>query len=82
MTDNRGVDVVYDSIGKTTFDKGLNVLRPRGYMVLFGAASGPVPPVDPNVLMQRLVLPHSSESGALCGGTQRVGRRARRIFLA
>jgi NADPH:quinone reductase len=42
----RGVDVVYDSVGKTTFEKGLNVLRPRGMMVLFGGSSGPVPPLD------------------------------------
>jgi NADPH2:quinone reductase len=46
----RGVDVVYDSVGKTTFDKGLNVLRPRGYMVLYGQSSGPVPPLNPQVL--------------------------------
>jgi NADPH2:quinone reductase len=50
LTGGRGVDVVYDSVGKTTFEQGLNVLRPRGYMVLFGQASGPVPPVDPQVL--------------------------------
>jgi NADPH2:quinone reductase len=41
-----GVPVVYDGVGKTTFEKGLNCLRPRGYMVLFGASSGPVPPFD------------------------------------
>jgi NADPH2:quinone reductase len=46
MTDNRGVDVVYDSVGKTTFEKSLNVLRPRGYLVLYGGSSGPVPPYD------------------------------------
>ena len=46
LTDNRGVDVVYDSVGKTTFEKSLNVLRPRGYLVLFGGSSGPVPPFD------------------------------------
>lgn len=46
LTNNKGVDVVYDGVGKTTFEKGLNVLRPRGYMVLFGAASGAVPPFD------------------------------------
>ncbi len=46
MTDGKGVHVVYDGVGKDTFDKGLNVLRPRGYMVLFGGASGPVPPFD------------------------------------
>ena len=45
-----GVDVVYDSVGATTFDKSLNCLRPRGYMVLYGASSGPVPPVDPQTL--------------------------------
>jgi NADPH2:quinone reductase len=50
LTDGRGVDVVYDSVGKTTFEKGLNVIRPRGMMVLFGQSSGPVPPLDPNVL--------------------------------
>jgi NADPH2:quinone reductase len=50
LTDGRGVDVVYDSVGKTTFDKSLNSLRPRGMMVLFGQSSGPVPPVDPNIL--------------------------------
>jgi NADPH:quinone reductase len=47
ITGNKGVDVVYDGVGKTTFEKGLNVLRPRGYMVLFGGASGAVPPFDP-----------------------------------
>jgi len=47
------VDVVYDSVGKTTFEKGLNVLRPRGMMVLFGASSGAVPPFDPIALSQK-----------------------------
>ena len=46
LTSGKGVDVVYDGVGKTTFEKGLNVLRPRGYMVLFGGASGAVPPLD------------------------------------
>ncbi|MGP6158707.1 MAG: quinone oxidoreductase family protein [Vulcanimicrobiaceae bacterium] len=46
LTGGRGVDVVYDSVGKTTFDKSLDSLRPRGYQVLFGASSGPVPPCD------------------------------------
>jgi NADPH2:quinone reductase len=50
LTDGRGVDVVYDSVGRTTFDKSLNCLRPRGMLVLFGQSSGPVPPFDPNVL--------------------------------
>ncbi len=50
LTGDQGVHVVYDSVGQTTFDKSLNVLRPRGYMVLFGQSSGPVPPFDPGIL--------------------------------
>jgi NADPH:quinone reductase len=50
LTGGRGVDVVYDSVGKTTFEKSLNSLRPRGTMALFGQSSGPVPPFDPNIL--------------------------------
>jgi NADPH2:quinone reductase len=46
LTGGRGVPVVYDSVGKTTFEKSLNVLAPRGTLVLFGQASGPVPPLD------------------------------------
>ena len=46
LTDGKGVDVVYDSVGKTTFDGSLNCLRPRGLLALFGASSGPVPPFD------------------------------------
>ena len=46
LTDGKGVHVIYDGVGKTTFDQDLNVLRPRGYLVLFGASSGAVPPFD------------------------------------
>lgn len=46
LTGGKGVDVVYDSVGKTTFEKGLNILRPRGMMVLYGGSSGAVPPFD------------------------------------
>lgn len=46
LTEGKGVDVVYDSVGKSTFEKSLNCLRPRGLMALFGAASGPVPAFD------------------------------------
>jgi NADPH:quinone reductase len=53
LTDGRGVDVVYDSVGKTTFDGSLDCLHPRGYMVLFGGSSGPVPPLDPQVLNRK-----------------------------
>jgi NADPH2:quinone reductase len=53
ITGGEGVHVVYDSVGKDTFDKSLDALRPRGYMVLFGASSGPVPPFDLQVLNQK-----------------------------
>jgi NADPH2:quinone reductase len=53
LTGGRGVDVVYDSVGKTTFDTSLKVLRPRGTLALFGQSSGPVAPLDPNVLNAR-----------------------------
>ena len=53
LTGGKGVDVVYDSVGKTTFEKGLNILRPRGMMVLFGGSSGAVPPFDPLTLTQK-----------------------------
>jgi NADPH2:quinone reductase len=50
LTGGRGVDVVYDSVGATTFANSLNCLRPRGTLALFGQSSGPVPPFDPNIL--------------------------------
>lgn len=53
LTDGKGVHVVYDGVGKDTFEKGLNVLRPRGYMVLFGGSSGAVPPFDLLQLAQK-----------------------------
>lgn len=56
LTGGRGVDVVYDSVGAATFDKSLNCLKPRGYMVLFGHSSGPVAPVDPLTLQAKGAL--------------------------
>ncbi len=56
LTGGKGVDVVYDSVGKTTFDQSLNCLRPRGLLALFGASSGPVPAFD---------LIHLSSKGSL-----------------
>jgi NADPH2:quinone reductase len=53
ITDGRGVQVIYDSVGKTTFLSGLDALAPRGMMALFGQSSGPVAPVDPQVLNQK-----------------------------
>ncbi|HEX8212505.1 MAG TPA: quinone oxidoreductase [Longimicrobium sp.] len=53
LTDGGGVQVIYDSVGKSTFLPGLDVLAPRGMMVLFGQSSGPVEPVDPQLLSQK-----------------------------
>jgi NADPH2:quinone reductase len=50
VTGGRGADVVYDGVGAATFDDSLRALRPRGMMALYGAASGPVPPLDPQRL--------------------------------
>jgi NADPH2:quinone reductase len=50
LTDGKGVHVVYDSVGATTFEKSLDCLRPRGYLALFGQSSGPVAPFDPGKL--------------------------------
>ena len=53
LTDSKGVNVVYDGVGKATFDKDLEILSPRGYLVLFGGASGAVPPFDLIKLSQK-----------------------------
>ena len=50
ITGGKGCQVVYDSVAKTTFDKGFNCLAPRGMMVLYGASSGPIGPFDPQIL--------------------------------
>jgi NADPH2:quinone reductase len=53
LTDGNGVDVVYDGVGKDTFERNLNVMRLRGMLVLYGMSSGPVPPVDPAKLSEK-----------------------------
>jgi NADPH2:quinone reductase len=53
LTDGKGVQVVYDSVGQATFEKSMNCLAPRGYLVLYGQSSGPVPSFDPQVLNAR-----------------------------
>ncbi len=53
LTDGQGVDVVYDGVGQATFQKGLNCIKPRGMMVLYGQASGPVEPINPQLLNQK-----------------------------
>ncbi|WP_375387634.1 quinone oxidoreductase [uncultured Amnibacterium sp.] len=76
LTGGRGVDVVYDGVGASTFDGSLLALRPRGVLALFGAASGPVPPVDPIRLMQQgsLVLTRPTMGDFLLTGQERAWR--------
>lgn len=77
----RGVDVVYDSVGKTTFEKGLNLLRPRGMMVLFGGSSGAVTPIDPLVLTQKGSLFLTRPSlGNYIATAQELQTRAAAVF--
>lgn len=81
VTGGKGVDVVYDSVGKTTFDKGLNLLRPRGYMVLYGGSSGAVPPFEPTVLTQKGSLFLTRPSlGAYIATSQELQQRADEVF--
>jgi NADPH2:quinone reductase len=77
LTEGRGVDVVYDSVAKDTFEKSLKCLRPRGMLVLFGNSSGPVPPFDPlalsangSVFLTRPTLAH------YCLDREELSRRA------
>jgi NADPH2:quinone reductase len=81
ITNGRGVSVVFDSVGKTTFEGSLNSLAPRGMLVLFGQSSGPVPPVDPQLLnskgslfLTRPTLAHYSAT------REELGARAGDLF--
>ena len=83
LTDDRGVDVVYDGVGKDTFDGSLASLRPRGMMVLFGGSSGQVPPLD----LQRLNTAGSlfitrPSLGAYVATTEELRWRAGDLFTA
>ena len=79
LTGGKGLDVVYDSVGKTTFEKGLNVLRPRGMMVLFGGSSGAVPPFDLiSALAKRLALRDPAHACELHRFARRVAGALRR----
>ncbi len=81
LTDGKGVDVVYDSVGKTTFDKGLNLLRPRGMMVLYGGSSGAVAPLDPLLLTQKGSIFLTRPSlGNYIATAQELQRRAAAVF--
>jgi len=81
LTNSHGVDVVYDSVGKTTFEKGLNVLRPRGMMVLFGGSSGAVPPIEPIQLSQKGSLYLTRPNlGNYIAATQELKARSSAVF--
>ncbi len=81
LTGGKRVDVVYDSVGKTTFEKGLNVLRPRGMMALFGGSSGAVAPFDPLTLTAKGSLFLTRPSlGHYILTTQELRTRAAAVF--
>jgi NADPH:quinone reductase len=81
LTGGKGVDVVYDSVGRTTFDRGLNLLRPRGMMVLYGGSSGAVAPIDPLVLTQKGSIFLTRPSlGAYIITVQELQQRAGAVF--
>ena len=83
ITQGKGVQVVYDSVGKTTFDGSLDCLASRGMMVLFGQSSGPVPPFDPQLLNRKGSLFLTRPSlGTIHGGPKRArGARSRSVPL-
>ena len=81
LTQGKGVEVVYDGVGKDTFEKGLNVLRTRGYMVLFGGSSGAVPPFDPIILSQKGSLYVTRPTlGHYIQTTEELRQRAKAVF--
>ena len=81
LTGGKGVDVVYDSVGKTTFEKGLNLLRLRGMMVLYGSSGGVVGPIDPMVLTQKgSIFLTRPIAGALRCHAQELQQRAGAVF--
>jgi len=81
LMDGKGVDVIYDSVGKTSFEKGLNLLRARGMMVLFGGSSGAVPPFDPITLTQKGSLYLTRPSlGAYIASREELTTRSAAVF--
>jgi len=80
LTGDKGVDVIYDSVGKTTFEKGFNVLRPRGYMVLFGGSSGAVPAFDLIQLSKGSWFVTRPSLGAYVATRNELEQRANDVF--
>jgi NADPH2:quinone reductase len=79
-TDGRGVDVVYDSVGRTTFDKSLAVLARRGMLVLFGQSSGPVAAVDPARLAKNSLFLTRPSLAAYSATYEELNWRAGELF--
>ena len=80
MTKGAGVDVVYDAVGAATWEKSLNCLAPRGYLVLYGNASGPVPPFDPLVLMKASLFVTRPTLVHYAGNREEVKWRTKDLF--
>jgi len=81
LMNGKGLDVIYDSVAKTTFEKGLNLLRPRGMMALYGGSSGPAPAIDPIVLTQKGSLFLTRPSlGAYVQTPEELQKRAGAVF--
>jgi NADPH2:quinone reductase len=80
LTGSLGVDVVYDSVGKTTFEKSLRCLSPRGYLVLYGQSSGVVPPVAPSVLQKGSLFLTRPMLGDYTATHEELERRAKDVF--
>lgn len=81
LTCGNGVNVVYDAVGKSTFEKSLNCLKPRGYMVLYGEASGEVPPLDTQILNLKGALYLTRPSLAYYTATRdELASRASEVF--
>jgi NADPH2:quinone reductase len=80
LTGSRGVDVVYDSVGKTTFEKSLKCLTPRGYLVLYGQSSGMVPPISPAILQKGSLFLTRPMLGDYIATREELQRRAGDVF--
>ena len=80
LTDGKGVSVVYDSVGKTTFDKSVNCVARRGLLALFGQSSGPVPPFDPSRLAKNGIYLTRPSLGHYTADREELLWRAREVF--
>ena len=80
LTNGNGVNVVYDSVGKTTFDQSLNCVARRGLLALFGQSSGPVPPFDPARLAKNGIYITRPSLGHYTAGREELLWRARDVF--